>query len=211
MHHFPLSELLYIEASITLPLKRQCCTTTCKNDGGRLMKTNLPELVRQARQGDVFAFARLYEEIYKDLYRFAYCTVKNSHTAEDVVSDSVLNAYENIHKLRKNESFRSWMFQIVANECKRQFRLQSKTVPYETDVVRDIPQPAADPTDRLAIQQAFDLLNGQERLIVGLSLYGGYSGKEIARFLHKKESTVRSMKSRALDKMKQILEVSDDD
>ena len=172
------------------------------------MKTKLPELVRQAKQGDAFAFARLYEEIYKDLYRFAYCNVKNIHTAEDVVSDSVLNAYENIHKLRKNESFRSWMFQIVANECKRQFRLQSKTVPYETE---DSPQLAADPTDRLAIRQAFDLLNEQERLIVGLSLFGGYSGKEIAHFLRKKENTVRSIKSRALDKMKHILEVSDDD
>lgn len=174
------------------------------------MKTKSPELVRQAKQGDAFAFARLYEDIYKDLYRFAYCTVKNAHTAEDVVSDSVLNAYENIHKLRKNESFRSWMFQIVANECKRQFRLQSKTVPYETSVVQDSPQDS-DPTDRLAIRQAFDLLNEQERLIVGLSLYGGYSGKEISHFLRKKESTVRSIKSRALDKMKQILEVSDDD
>ena len=128
-----------------------------------------------------------------------------------MVSDSVLNAYENIHKLRKNESFCSWMFQIVANECKRQFRLQSKTVPYETDVVQDSPQLAADPTDRLAIRQAFDLLNEQERLIVGLSLFGGYSGKEIAHFLRKKENTVRSIKSRALDKMKHILEVSDDD
>lgn len=175
------------------------------------MNTKLPELVRQAKQGDAFAFARLYEEIYKDLYRFAYCTVKNTHTAEDVVSDSVLNAYENIHKLRKNESFCSWMFQIVANECKRQFRLQSKTVPYETDVVQDSPQLAADPTDRLAIRQAFDLLNEQERLIVGLSLFGGYSGKEISHFLRKKESTVRSIKSRALEKMKHILEVSDDD
>lgn len=175
------------------------------------MKTKLPELVRQAKQGDAFAFARLYEEIYKDLYRFAYCNVKNIHTAEDVVSDSVLNAYENIHKLRKNESFRSWIFQIVANKCKRQFRLQSKTVPYETDVVRDSPQLAADPTDHLAIRQAFDLLNEQERLIVGLSLFGGYSGKEISHFLHKKENTVRSIKSRALDKMKHILEVSDDD
>ena len=160
---------------------------------------------------DAKKFAQMYEEIYKDLYRFAYCNVKNIHTAEDVVSDSVLNAYENIHKLRKNESFCSWMFQIVANECKRQFRLQSKTVPYETDVVQDSPQLAADPTDRLAIRQAFDLLNEQERLIVGLSLFGGYSGKEIAHFLRKKENTVRSIKSRALDKMKHILEVSDDD
>ena len=34
---------------------------------------NVPErdLIRRARRGDAKAFARLYSEIYRDLYRFA--------------------------------------------------------------------------------------------------------------------------------------------
>ncbi len=179
------------------------------------MKKSAPELVMQAKQGDAHAFALLYEEIYKDLYRFVYCTVKDAHLAEDVVSSSVLTAYENIHKLRKNNSFRSWIFQIAANECKRQFRTRAKIVPLEQDSIREAAgkdlSESGDLTDRLVIRQAFATLKEEERLIIGLSLYGGYSGREIALTLRKKESTVRSLKSRALEKMKQFLEVTDNE
>ena len=34
---------------------------------------------------DVDTFARMYEEIYKDLYRFALCMMKNEQDAEDAV------------------------------------------------------------------------------------------------------------------------------
>ena len=35
------------------------------------------ELVRQAKQGDADAFARLYQEVYEDLYRFAVYILKD--------------------------------------------------------------------------------------------------------------------------------------
>lgn len=175
------------------------------------MEQKLPILVAQAKNGDAHAFATLYENVYKDLYRFAYCTLKDAHLAEDVVSDSVLCAYENIHKLRKNESFRSWLFQITANECKKQFRIQKKVVPIENKDFPERSEHNADPAGHLLLKQAFNILNEEERLAIGLSVYAGYSGREIARFLRKKEGTVRSMKSRALEKMKQFLEVTENE
>lgn len=39
-------------------------------------------LVRRAKQGDVDAYGRLYEMVYKDLYRFALFTLKNPQDAE---------------------------------------------------------------------------------------------------------------------------------
>ncbi|MCM1246386.1 MAG: RNA polymerase sigma factor [Roseburia sp.] len=175
------------------------------------MDQRLSTLVAEAKKGDAHAFAALYETIYKELYRFAYCTLKDPHLAEDVVSDSVLCAYENIHKLRKNESFRSWIFQITANECKKQFCSQKKVIPLEHKYFPKETESGSDPAGHLLLKQAFDTLNEQERLAVGLSLYGGYSGREIAHFLRKKEGTVRSMKSRALEKMKRFLEVTENE
>ena len=80
------------------------------------------ELVRRARRQDASAFARLYEEIYKDLYKFALYTLKNPHDAEDVVSAAVMEAFENIGKLRKEDAFSAWMYRIVANMCKQKMR-----------------------------------------------------------------------------------------
>ena len=52
---------------------------------------------------------------------------------------------------------------------------------------------------------SFYKLNDEERLILSSSLFGGYTGKEIASMLEMNENTVRSLKSRALKKMEQML------
>lgn len=56
------------------------------------------------KKGDSHAFARLYEIYYKDLYHFALYYTKDSITAEDAVSSAVLKAFEQLHKLRKNDA-----------------------------------------------------------------------------------------------------------
>ena len=55
------------------------------------------------------------------------------------------------------------------------------------------------------VRAAFYKLNDEERLILSSSLFGGYTGKEIASMLEMNENTVRSLKSRALKKMEQML------
>ncbi len=168
------------------------------------MNQDTKTLAAQAKAGDAHAFALLYETIYKDLYRFAFCTMKTKELAEDVVSEAVLHAFEQMHRLHRPEAFRSWMFQITANECKRQLRLQARTVPLPEEELS--PPGYADPSSRLAIQEAFATLKETERIILGLNLVAGYNSREIARLLHTKEGTVRSTKSRALSRLKQFFE-----
>ena len=63
-------------------------------------------------------FSEMYETVYRDLYHYALCLMKNPQEAEDAVSEAVVAAYENIHKLKKEEAFRSWIFTILTNKCK---------------------------------------------------------------------------------------------
>ena len=63
-------------------------------------------LVKQAQQGDIHSFAQLYESCYRDLYRTALYNLGQEEDAKDVVSDTVLAAFENIGKLRSSEAFR---------------------------------------------------------------------------------------------------------
>ncbi len=62
-------------------------------------------LVKRAKRGDTAAFAELYGTIYKRLYQFALYTLGNTQDAEDVVSAAVMEAFENIGKLRKERCF----------------------------------------------------------------------------------------------------------
>ena len=85
---------------------------------------------------DAIAFKELYKTVYQDLYRFALCMMHHPQDAEDAVSEAVLSAYENIHKLRKEEAFRSWIFQILANVCRKKLKQKNR----EQQVQNDAPE-----------------------------------------------------------------------
>ena len=158
-------------------------------------------LVTQAKQGDPHAFALLYEKYYKDLYRFALCYLKNTAKAEDAVSQAVLKAYEKLPNLRQDSAFKSWLFQITANECRLQLRNET-----EVGLPEDY-EPAAVETDyeQPEIEELLDVLSDDERMIVTLSVFSGYRSTEISKMLTMRPGTVRSLKSRALGKLKQAL------
>lgn len=155
--------------------------------------------VQQAKKGDSHAFARLYEIYYKDLYHFALYYTKDSITAEDAVSSAVLKAFEQLHKLRKNDAFKSWLFQITANECKK--LLKQKSI-YLNDASWQEPAAVEDGYLTPEIQDELSQLSEPERRVITLSVFGGYTSREIAGILKKREGSIRSIKSRALAKLR---------
>lgn len=160
---------------------------------------------------DAKKFAQMYESIYKDLYRFALCLMKNQQEAEDAVSEAVIFAYENIRKLRKEEAFKSWVFTILTNVCKKRLKKISQEVSREISYPEQNMQEntAAPENDRslaLDVRNAFFVLTEEEQSIVGLSVFGGYNSIEIAGILKLNANTVRSKRSRALAKMECVLQ-----
>ena len=165
----------------------------------------LLELVRKAKAKDAKAFAGLYELIYKDLYRFALYTLKNKEDAEDVVSETVMDAYASIHKLRREEAFKAWMFRILTNKCKNRLKEYTrKTVDLEE--VEHLIFEEEELADSLHIRRVFGQLSDEERLIVSMHVFGGYHTREIAAILHMNHNTVRTKESRAYKKMAEKLQ-----
>lgn len=150
---------------------------------------------------DVNLFAQMYEAVYRDLYRFALCMMKNVHDAEDSVSDAVISAYENIGKLREAEAFKNWIFTILANICKKKLLKMAR----EQNAVEEGPEVYPDYGLSLDIRQAFSILSQEEQTIIGLSVFGGYNSKEIGGMLELNPNTVRSKRKRALEKMECVL------
>lgn len=151
---------------------------------------------------DAIAFKELYKTVYQDLYRFALCMMHHPQDAEDAVSEAVLSAYENIHKLRKKEAFRSWIFQILANVCRRKLKSHERT---ETELKEDHASATYCDGLRTDVERAFLILDEDDQLIIGLSVYGGYNSKEIGKMLKMNPNTVRSRRKRALEKMSWLL------
>lgn len=160
-------------------------------------------LVGRAKEGDAHAFARLYERYYQDLYRFAYCYMQQVEAAEDAVMNSVQKAFERLGDLRKNSSFKSWLFQITANECRAQLR---KTPIYLADANPPEPQYEESGYHEPELQELLSYLSEAERLVITLSVFSGYNSNEIAELLHKRPGSIRSIKSRALAILRKQME-----
>lgn len=156
-------------------------------------------LVGRAKNGDSHAFATLYETYYTDLYRFAVCLMKSTVSAEDAVSAAILKAYENLPKLRKNDSFKSWLFQITANECRSQL---NKSVTYLEDYDWQEPAVQENGYEASEVAELLSPLSDEERLVITLSVFAGYNSREIASVIHKREGSVRSIKSRAFARLR---------
>lgn len=157
------------------------------------------ELVWRARQGDAKAFAELYRGIYQDLYRFALYTLKHGQDAEDAVGDAVMDAWKGIRKLKNEEAFRSWIFRILACKCRRKLKSYRNR---EIELTEDLESQDREIGEDLDVREAFFRLSGEERMILALNLFAGYSSREIGTFLEEKDSTVRSKQRRALQKMR---------
>lgn len=160
------------------------------------------ELVMQAQSGDPHAFARLYAELYQDLYRFALYTLRHTQDAEDAVSETVADAFAQIKTLREANAFRSWMFQILSAKCKQRLRQYANRT---EELPEELPLPEADLAGQLDVRRAFYALSDEDRMILSLHLFAGYSSSEIGALLQMKDGTVRSRQSRALKKMAETL------
>ena len=147
-------------------------------------------------------FAAKYEKVYQDMFRFALYTLKNRHEAEDVVSETVLDAWKGIEGLKDENAFRAWIFRILANKCRQKLKSYLNRA---VELPADLAWRERDTSEDMDVRAAFYKLNDEERLILSSSLFDGYTGKEIASMLEMNENNVRSLKSRALKKMEQML------
>ena len=155
---------------------------------------------------DKKTFAQMYETVYKDLYRFALCMMRNPQDAEDAVSDAVVAAYENIGKLKKEDAFKSWIFTILSNICKKKWRNAAREeTRSDEEMLFSAASEEPDIGVALDVRKAFFLLEDEEQTIVGLSVFGGYTSQEIGDALKLNPNTVRSKRSRALQKMECVL------
>lgn len=145
-------------------------------------------------------FIELYEAVYKDLYYLAFYYLGNQHEAEDAVGEAVMHAYESFHLLKSEDAFRGWMIKILVNQCKHQQKKRNKQ---RTDVMIEEPSYHPNLEDKVIIQDMLQKLSDEERMIVLLSVFGGYKGEEIAKCMHMLHSTVRSKYRRALRKLKE--------
>lgn len=151
-------------------------------------------------------FTRLYAGIYKDLYKYALYTLCNKEEAEDAVSEAIVDAYAQFARLRDKNAFKSWMFKILSAKCKRKLKgYLNKNVELDEVIELTAANEGTGIEERVDLWEAFSRLDERERQILNLSVVAGFEGKEIAGALNMNHNTVRTIRKRALDKLRVML------
>jgi len=159
--------------------------------------SDMAEDIELAKKGNTEAFARLYSTVYKDLYHIALYSLKNPHDASDAVSDTVLDAFCSIHKLRDPQKFRSWIMAILSAKIKRKIK-DFSSIP---DEISDSDISEFD-YDSVELRNALEKLDSKSKLILSMSVLGGYTSEEISKICNIKSGSVRSRLSRIKEKLR---------
>ncbi|MBP1546913.1 MAG: sigma-70 family RNA polymerase sigma factor [Oscillospiraceae bacterium] len=174
------------------------------------MSLDFTASVRRAQAGDAAAFAELYSLVYKDLYRIALLNLNNQHDASDVVSDTVLEAYSSIGKLKDEKAFKAWITKILTVKIKNKRKEYSQINNFREELDdlessdKDVGSTEIN-VDGLNVMDGFRQLNSEERMVLSLSIVSGYKSEEIAKMFGTNANTVRSKVARAKSKLKQLI------
>lgn len=167
--------------------------------------------VEAAKQGDADSFAEVYNSISQDLYRVALYTLGNSYDAEDVVSETFMEAYKGIKNLRDSSKCKAWMMKILSIRCKRKIsQYVTDRQNFDIDTIldlSDLTNLSSDVSEQMTLVQALKHLSEQERLIISLAVVQGYTTKEVAQMIGSPHGTVSSKLHRSLAKLRRLMEL----
>ena len=180
------------------------------------------QLIQKART-DPAAFGVLYEYYYTPVFGYVFRRLADRNIAQDVTSETFLKAYTNFWKYRwTGVSIGAWFYRIATNEVNMYFRNKKFHTTRIDPLNENMDAGYADTgtkegeKERLAreLKNYDDFLIIQSRLkdlpvkyqeVIALRYFEQKSIKETAEILNKKEGTVKSLLSRAIDRMKDLL------
>lgn len=158
--------------------------------------------IKLAQKGSSEAFARLYATVYKDMYHIALYSLRNSHDASDAVSEAVLDAFCSIGKLKDADKFRGWIMTILSAKIKRR---QREYFAPSDELDENLPLTDEFSYDSVELNEALNKLDSGSRLLLSMSVLGGYSSGEISEICDIKASTVRSRLTRIKERLRMEL------
>ena len=130
------------------------------------------------------------------LYRIARAYLRQGADQKDAVSEAVLKAWANRHRLRDESLFSTWLTRILINECKQLLRKQSRTRLMEEAQWEAIPAPQENQVVQ-EVNAALDALPEKLRITVALYYLEGFTMEEAAATLKIPLGTVKARLHRA--------------
>jgi RNA polymerase sigma factor (sigma-70 family) len=163
------------------------------------------ELVSLSRQGNKAAFSLLVSRYQPMAQRLATRMLGNGDLAQELVQEAMLQAYLSLEKLNDPTRFKSWLYGIVLNVCRKNLH-RRRVICFSLETMlgdlADKPLPLAGslPDPQLlaeqeelhtALQDAVNALSPKNRSVILLFYHEEFSLQEVAKRLNISVSAVK--------------------
>jgi RNA polymerase sigma-70 factor (ECF subfamily) len=169
-------------------------------------------LIKQAAAGDAGAWEPLVLAYQEAVFRLAYLMLGDADEAEDAAQEAFMRAWDNLARFDRTRPLRPWLLRIVANLASNRRRSASRHLA----ALKRAGQAEASPAsveDKAAEQQrseqlwwAVRRLELDDQHVLYLRYFLELSVTEVAQALQIAEGTVKSRSSRALERLRMIIE-----
>ncbi|MEW9122464.1 MAG: sigma-70 family RNA polymerase sigma factor [Thermotaleaceae bacterium] len=160
--------------------------------------------VYKARKGDKEAFLSLIDENRLNIYRVARGILSNEEDIKDAIQNTIIKAFENIHTLKNDQYFKTWLIRILINECNETLRKNKRNISLD-EKIDGISEEYTDSYENMDLIGAINSLSEDLRVTITLFYFDDISVKTVAEILGTSEGTVKSRLSRAREKLKELL------
>lgn len=176
---------------------------------------DIDQLIAQALQSDQRGYALLYDRFAAGIYRLCYSLVLNKQDAEDVMQESFVYAFKNLHRYDSGRaSFKTWLYTIAVSRCRNTYRRKRfPTIDLSQLVHLELPAPKSETPEAAltrrestdAIQDALVKLSPILREAIVLRYGHGLTYREMAEVIDCPQKTAESRVRLAHQKLKDVL------
>jgi RNA polymerase sigma-70 factor, ECF subfamily len=164
-------------------------------------------LLARIGRHDEAALKTLYELYYPRLARFLLRVTRDPSVVIEIINDVFFVIWNTASDFRGDSSVSTWIFSIAYRKGARTF---SRTRP--TEVLRDEDLTQSDHADsegvRRDLDKALECLSPEQRAVVELTYYFGYSYSEIGQILGCPENTVKTRMFHARRALRSVMEAA---
>jgi RNA polymerase sigma-70 factor (ECF subfamily) len=171
----------------------------------------IDRLVAEAQQGDLQAFASIFDAYHVPVYRFVASRVGNPSDAEDLTQLVFVKALEALPRFAaRGIPFGGWLFRLARNTVIDHVRTRREHSELEAVTERATedagPEAVAVIRDDLkAVAAALEDLTEDQREVIALRFFAGLSAREAAEAMGRQEGTIRGLQFRAIGALRRSL------
>lgn len=164
---------------------------------------------RRFLQGDKTALESLVSEYGDALVRFAYCYVKDSAAAEDIMEDAFATLLVRRRHFSERDNFRAYLYKIVRNKCVDYLRRYKKQVPIsDVENVLSVSGTESDILEKErneTLYRCLQKLPAQYEEVLYLAYFEDCKAEEICKIVKRSKKQVYNLLARAKTTLKDLL------